>query len=93
MKMEQNNIYLGDCLEIMKSFPDESVDCIITSPPYDNLRQYNKTLLWNNEIWEKTILEFFRIIKQGGIVVWIVGDAVINGSETGSSFRQALFFL
>ena len=91
--MEQNNIYLGDCLEIMKSFPDESVDCIITSPPYDNLRQYNKTLLWNNEIWEKTILEFFRIIKQGGIVVWIVGDAVINGSETGSSFRQALFFL
>lgn len=82
----------GDCLEKMKDIPDGSVDLTVTSPPYDNLRTYNGTLNdWTQEKWQAIIRELFRVTKQGGVVVWIVGDATINGSETGTSFRQALW--
>lgn len=81
-------LYNEDCLEGMKRLPDESVDCVITSPPYDDLREY-KGFSFN---FEGIAKELFRVIKEGSIVVWVVGDATINGSETGTSFRQALFF-
>ena len=85
-------LYLGDCLEVMAGLPDESVDLTVTSPPYDNLRTYNGSLNdWTPEKWQAIIRELFRVTKQGGVVVWIVGDATINGSETGTSFRQALY--
>ena len=85
-------LYLGDCLEVMAGLPDASVDLTVTSPPYDNLRTYNGTLNdWTPEKWQAIIRELFRVTKQGGVVVWIVGDATINGSETGTSFRQALY--
>ena len=85
-------LMLGDCLEVMKDIPDGSVDLTVTSPPYDNLRTYNGTLNdWTQEKWQAIIRELFRVTKQGGVVVWIVGDATINGSETGTSFRQALW--
>ncbi len=90
--MELNKVYQGDCLEVMKDIPDKSVDMILTSPPYDNLRTYNGSLDWGEHIWKPAIKELYRIIKDGGVVVWIVGDATIKGSETGTSFRQALFF-
>lgn len=83
-----NKIVQGDCIEIMKSFADKSVDVVITSPPYDNLRSYNGYLFHFEEIAN----ELFRVIKQGGVVVWVVGDATIEGSETGTSFKQALYF-
>jgi len=86
--LEPNNIYLGDCLDLMKYIKDEYIDLTVTSPPYDNLRTYNG-YSWD---FENIAKELFRIIKQGGIVVWIVGDATIKGSETGTSFRQALYF-
>jgi site-specific DNA-methyltransferase (adenine-specific) len=82
----------GDCLELMKSIPDKSVDLVLTSPPYDNLRTYNNSLVWNEGIWKECIHSLFRIVKDGGVVVWVVGDATINGSETGTSFKQALYF-
>jgi DNA modification methylase len=82
----------GDCLELMKSIPDDSIDLVVTSPPYDNLRTYNDTLEWNFEIFSKIAKELTRVLKQGGIIVWVVGDATIKGSETGTSFRQALYF-
>ena len=83
---------LGDCLEVMKDIPDGSVDLTVTSPPYDNLRTYNGTLNdWTQEKWQAIIRELFRVTKDGGVVVWVVGDATINGSETGTSFRQALY--
>jgi len=83
---------LGDCLEKMKDIPDGSVDLTVTSPPYDNLRTYNGTLNdWTQEKWQAIIRELFRVTKQGGVVVWIVGDATIKGSETGTSFKQALY--
>jgi len=72
----------------MKSFEDESVDLVVTSPPYDNLRNYNG-YSFN---FEGIVRELFRVIKQGRVVVWVIGDATIEGSETGTSFKQALFF-
>lgn len=90
--IELNKIYNEDCLEGMKSIPDGSVDMTLTSPPYDNLRTYDNTLVWNKEVWENVIKELYRVTKDGGIVVWIVGDATIKGSETGTSFKQALYF-
>lgn len=78
-----------DCVEVMKLMPDDCVDLTVTSPPYDNLRTY-EGFTWN---FEYVANELYRITKQGGVVVWISGDATIHGSETGSSFRQALYFM
>ena len=86
------SLFLGDCLERMAEITDGSVDLTVTSPPYDNLRTYNGTLNdWTTEKWQAIIRELFRVTKQGGVVVWVVGDATVNGSETGTSFRQALW--
>ena len=87
--MKKVDLLHGDCLELMKDIPDKSVDLTVTSPPYDNLRTYNG-FEWD---FENIAKELFRITKDGGVVVWIVGDATIKGSETGSSFKQALFFM
>lgn len=86
--MEINRIYNEDCLETMKRMPDNFVDLTVTSPPYDNLRDYNGFTF----DFESIAKELYRITKQGGVIVWVVGDATINGSETGTSFRQALYF-
>ena len=77
----------------MAKMPDEFVDLTVTSPPYDNLRTYNDNIdeSWNDLVWKPIIKELHRITKQGGVVVWVVGDATINGSETGTSFKQALW--
>ena len=85
------NLMLGDCLERMKEIPDGSVDLTVTSPPYDNLRTYNNSLDWGEHVWKPVLQELFRVTKKGGVVVWIVGDATIKGSETGTSFKQALY--
>ena len=82
----------GDCLIEMKNIPDKSIDITVTSPPYDNLRTYNNSLEWGEHIWKPIIQELYRITKSGGVVVWVVGDATIKGSETGTSFKQALYF-
>ena len=78
-----------DCLSFMKKLDDCCVDLTVTSPPYDNLRKYNGYYF----DFENIAKELFRITKDGGVVVWNVNDATINGSETGTSFRQALFFM
>jgi site-specific DNA-methyltransferase (adenine-specific) len=87
-KMELNKIYNMDCVEGMKMLPDNSIDLTVTSPPYDNLRTYNG-FSWD---FEATAKELYRVTKQGGVVVWVVGDSTVKGSETGTSFKQALFF-
>lgn len=78
----------GDCLDLLKDIPNNSIDLIVTSPPYDDLRKYDG-YLWN---FEGVAQELYRVVKQGGIVVWVVGDSTIKGSETGTSFKQALYF-
>jgi site-specific DNA-methyltransferase (adenine-specific) len=72
----------------MKQMPDALVNLVLTSPPYDNLRSYDGYEL----DFESIARELYRVLAQDGILVWIVGDATIDGSETGTSFRQALFF-
>ena len=85
-------LMLGDCLEQMKEIPDGSVDLTVTSPPYDNLRSYNgNNEQWGEHVWKAVIKDLYRITADGGVVVWVVGDATIKGSETGTSFRMALF--
>jgi DNA modification methylase len=68
-----------------------SVDLTVTSPPYDNLRTYEGSLEWNEGIWKQVLEQLYRVTKKGGVVVWVVGDATIKGSETGTSFKQALY--
>ena len=66
------------------------VDLTVTSPPYDNLRSYNgNNELWNESVWKQVVKKLYKITSDGGVVVWVVGDAVIKGSETGTSFKQA----
>jgi len=85
---------LGDCLERMKEIPDGSVDLTVTSPPYDNLRTYNgNNDQWGEHVWKAVLADMYRVTKDGGVVVWVVGDATVKGSETGTSFRQALYFM
>lgn len=86
--MDMNKIYNMDCLEGMKKLPNDSIDLTVTSPPYDKLRKY-KGFSWD---FKSVAKELYRITKPGGVVVWIVSDSTINGSETGTSFKQALFF-
>jgi site-specific DNA-methyltransferase (adenine-specific) len=86
--MEINKIYQGDCLDVMKGIADKSIDMVLTSPPYDNLRTYNGYTF----DFEGIAKELYRVTKDGGVVVWVVGDATIKGSETGTSFKQALYF-
>lgn len=79
-------LYHGNCEDILPEL--EQVDLTITSPPYDNLREYDDYVFNFKTIAQ----ELYRITKQGGVVVWVVGDQTVNGSETGTSFKQALYF-
>ena len=87
-----NEFILGNSEEVLSTFPENHFDMCVTSPPYDNLRTYNKTL--NADFpFEDIAKELYRTMKVGGVLVWVVGDAVIKKSETGTSFRQALHFI
>lgn len=92
---ENVKLYQGDCLKVMDRLIVEGVkvDLTVTSPPYDNLRSYNgNNDLWNEDVWRQVIEKLYKITSDGGAVVWVVGDATVNGSETGTSFKQALYF-
>ena len=93
-----NTIQHGDCRIILQKLKNESIDLTVTSPPYDYLRTYNEKIKKSidNEFsfpFDDIVNELFRVTKKGGIVVWVVGDQVINGGESCSSFRQALSFV
>lgn len=83
-----NRVIHGDCSEIMQYMPSDSVDLTVTSPPYDNLRDYKGYTF----PFESIAKELYRVTKDGGVVVWVVGDKTEKGSETGTSFKQALYF-
>ena len=83
-----NQIIEGNCLNIMKDFNNEVIDLTVTSPPYDGLRNYKGFVFQFEDIAK----ELYRVTKQGGVVVWVVNDATIKGSETGTSFKQVLYF-
>lgn len=82
-------LHQQDCLTWMQSQADATIDVVLTSPPYDNLRKYNGYSF----DFESIAKELARILKPGGTIVWNVADATVNGSETGTSMRQALYFV
>ena len=85
-------LHLGDCLDVMQGIPDGLVDLTVTSPPYDNLRTYNgNNDQWGEHVWQAVIADLYRVTADGGVVVWVIADATIKGSETGTSFKQALW--
>jgi site-specific DNA-methyltransferase (adenine-specific) len=86
--MEINKIYNEDCLDTMLKMSDNYLDLTVTSPPYDNLREYKGYFFDFKNIAK----ELYRVTKKGGVVVWIVGDQTIKGDESGTSFKQALYF-
>lgn len=88
-----NQIFHSNCIDGMKSLEDEVIDLCVTSPPYDDLRSYNDSSAWNFETFKGVAEQLYRVMKTGGVVVWVVGDATIKGGETGSSFRQCLHFM
>ena len=84
----RNQIYCWNCVDVLGEMEGEIIDLTITSPPYDNLRDYE----WYNLDIERIAKELYRVTKKGGVVVWIVNDATVNWSESWSSFKQALLF-
>ena len=87
--MEINKIYNENCLDTMAKMPDNFIDLTVTSPPYDGLRTYNGYSF----PFEDIAKELYRVTKQGGVVVWVVGDATKNGCESLTSFKQAIYFV
>lgn len=86
--MELNKVYCENCLDTMKRVPDGFIDLTVTSPPYDGLRTYNGYSF----DFESVARELYRVTKLGGVVVWNVNDSTKDGSESLTSFKQALFF-
>ena len=87
--IEIDNIYNESNLDTIARMEDNSIDLVVTSPPYDGLRKYNGYCF----DFEALAKGLYRVMKNGGVVVWIVNDATVDGSETGTSFRQALYFM
>jgi len=83
-----NKITVGECAELMNRFPDNCIDLTVTSPPYDKMRDY-KGYSFD---FETIASELFRVTKEGGVVVWVAGDQAVNGSESLTSFKQAIYF-
>jgi len=86
--LEMNYVRCGDSAELLKQLPSDCIDLVVTSPPYDNLRRYNGYSFDFETIAE----QLYRVLKQGGVIVWIVNDSTVNGSETCTSFKQAIYF-
>src|SRR3989344_3204722 len=88
-KIKLNNIYNENCLDTMAKMPDNFIDMTVTSPPYDDMRKYGGNKFSEFEL---IVRELYRVTKNGGIVVWVIGDQTIKGNETGTSFKHALYF-
>lgn len=87
-----NRINKGNNVTIMNKMPDNSVDLVVTSPPYDDLRDYENDLTWDFSTFKKVAKQLYRIVKKGGTVVWIIGDKTKDGNKSLTSFKQALYF-
>ena len=96
MKKEMHK-FLGkiindDCIKFMKKLPNSCIDLTVTSPPYDDLRDYENKLVWNYTIFKKVARELYRVTKNGGVVVWVIGDKTDKGNKSLTSFKHALYF-
>ncbi|MGI9256017.1 MAG: DNA-methyltransferase [Salinispira sp.] len=88
-KINLNTIYTENCLETMAKMPENFIDLTITSPPYDDMRSYKGNSIIQ---FRKIAQSLYRVTKEGGVVVWIIGDQTVKGNETGTSFKHALYF-
>lgn len=88
IEIRPDEIYNYDCVEFMESMDENYVDLTVTSPPYDNLRNYNGYRF----DFERIAQSLYRVTKKGGIVVWVVNDKISKGNRTLTSFKQALYF-
>lgn len=88
----KNEIININCIDYMRQQPDESIDFVLTSPPYDTMRLYKRQVTWNFSVFKRVAKQLARCIKQGSTIVCVVGDETIDHNETGTSFRQALYF-
>lgn len=99
VKLNNFAIYNTNCIDLMKQMAKNNhyVDLTVTSPPYgygkSGLRTYGNNSEWNFDTFKQVAQGLWNITNSGGVVVWVVGDVTINGSETGDSFRQALYFM
>jgi DNA modification methylase len=87
--MELNRIIHGECVEVLHTFPDHCIDMVVTSPPYDTLRDYDGYAF----DYKSVAVALLKVVKPGGVVVWVVGDETKDGGETGTSFQHALYFM
>lgn len=88
-----DSIYNMDCVEGMRKLDNDSIDAVVTSPPYDTMRTYGGVGDgWSFDKFKDVAKEIARVLKPGGVCVWVVNDETMNGSESGTSFRQALYF-
>jgi DNA modification methylase len=86
--LELDTIHCGDNCELVGRMPSECVDLVVTSPPYDDLRNYG------GHSWDfyGVAWQLKRVLRPGGVIVWVVADETKDGSETGTSMEQALHF-
>ena len=97
--LEINKVHLMNSIDGMAQMDEDCVDLVVTSPPYDNLREYNDSSEWNFEEFKKVAQGLVRVLKPGGIISWNVADAIVElhkkqgTSRTGSSFKQCLYFM
>ncbi|ABK77151.1 DNA modification methylase [Cenarchaeum symbiosum A] len=83
----RNRIYCGDAAAVLAKLGDGSVDLAVTSPPYDNLRDYQGYSFDFDGICS----QLYRVLRKGGVLVWVVGDRIAGGRSL-TSFRQGLAF-
>ena len=91
-KLFKSYIKCGNSADLLKEVQSESVDMVLTSPPYDDIKNYNASLSWTFETFKPIASELKRVLKPGGVIIWVVADKTEKGSETGTSFKQALYF-
>ena len=94
VEIKQAKLYNGDCIEVMQTMIEDGikVDLTVTSPPYDSLRSYEDEVSWNFDKFKEVAQKLYEVTADGGVVIWVVNDQVRKGSETGTSFKQALYF-
>ncbi len=98
MTLEINKTHLMSNIDGCEQMDPESVNLVVTSPPYDNLREYNDSSTWNFDVFKQVADGLIRVLKPGGVIAWNVADAIVElhkkqgTSRTGSSFRQCLYF-
>lgn len=92
LKDLKNQIFNAQSNELLKAFPSECIDLVVTSPPYDDLRDYENKITWNFDTFKLIAQELYRVVKPGGVVVWVIGDKTDKGGKSLTSFRQALYF-